>query len=80
MTPQNELGKLVGELLGKSAGTSYWDNPFQVASCSFLKIRNDKKSIKIYVEGLLGWCGTLQRKSEDDLSTKIVRVAFPMPT
>ena len=50
MTPQNELGKLVGELLGKSAGTSYWDNPFQVASYSFLKIRNDKSQSKFMLK------------------------------
>ena len=30
LTPQSELGKVVGEILSKASGTSYWDNPFQV--------------------------------------------------
>ena len=30
LTPEPELGKTVGEILSKTSGTSYWDNPFQV--------------------------------------------------
>ena len=31
MTSQTELGKVIGEILSKTSGTSYWDNPFQVS-------------------------------------------------
>ena len=30
LTSQTELGKVIGEILSKATGTSYWDNPFQV--------------------------------------------------
>ena len=30
LSPEVELGKLLGEILSKSVGSSYWENPFQV--------------------------------------------------
>ena len=31
LTPQSELAKVLGEILSKTSGTSYWENPFQVS-------------------------------------------------
>ena len=31
LNSQTDLGKLVGEILSKTGGLSYWENPFQVA-------------------------------------------------
>ena len=30
LSPEVELGKLLGEILSKTLGSSYWENPFQV--------------------------------------------------
>ena len=30
LNSQTDLGKLVGEIISKTTGLSYWDNPFQV--------------------------------------------------
>ena len=30
LNSQTDLGRLVGEILSKTTGLSYWDNPFQV--------------------------------------------------
>ena len=30
LNSQTDLGRLVGEVLSKTTGLSYWDNPFQV--------------------------------------------------
>ena len=30
LNSQTDLGKLVGEIISKTSGLSYWDNPFQV--------------------------------------------------
>lgn len=35
LTSQTELGKVIGEILSKATGTSYWDNPFQVELKTF---------------------------------------------
>ena len=79
MTPQSELGKVVGEILSKASGTSYWDNPFQVTSVKVSLSFTDLKFYPNPTPGLLGRCETLQRKSEDDISTQTVGVIAKLP-